>query len=315
GNFVRLNLRRRSYSRWCRRGKSLRKRVWREKWRKKRESFGGGASGSDVCFRCGTRGHWASECPGLAPDSPDSPDIPDFPDSPDIPDCPDIPDIPDSPDIPDIPDSPDSPDSPDIPDCPDCPDFPDFLDSPDTEGAPGPVPEPVEPIYNLGENGEVPDPPPEVLEALRELGHSSFRPGQAEAVMRILCGLSTLLVLPTGTGKSLCYQIPALLFHRHRRALTLVVSPLVSLMDDQVSGLPRCLRAVRVHSQLPRRESGMEKVRAGEAQVLFVSPESLLGVDGSGGCSGGSGWAFPAGRDRLPPVAFACLDEAHCVSR
>ncbi|XP_027488905.1 ATP-dependent DNA helicase Q4-like, partial [Corapipo altera] len=99
--------------------------------------------------------------------------------------------------------------------------------------SPAPPPAPVEPLYSPGPDGTVPDPPAEVLEALRDLGHSSFRPGQAAAIMRILCGLSTLVVLPTGTGKSLCYQLPALLYHRNSGALTLVVSPLVSLMDDQ----------------------------------------------------------------------------------
>uniref|UniRef100_A0A669Q9W7 DNA 3'-5' helicase n=1 Tax=Phasianus colchicus TaxID=9054 RepID=A0A669Q9W7_PHACC len=75
---------------------------------------------------------------------------------------------------------------------------------------------------------------PEVLDALSELGYSSFRPGQEVAIMRILSGLSTLVVLPTGMGKSLCYQLPAFLYHKRSRSIALVVSPLVSLMDDQV---------------------------------------------------------------------------------
>lgn len=100
--------------------------------------------------------------------------------------------------------------------------------------------------------------PREVLDALSELGYSSFRPGQEVAIMRILsgafsshsiplassppfpqpsspsAGLSTLVVLPTGMGKSLCYQLPAFLYHKRSRSIALVVSPLVSLMDDQV---------------------------------------------------------------------------------
>lgn len=104
--------------------------------------------------------------------------------------------------------------------------------------------------------------PAEVFQALQQLGHQAFRPGQERAVMRILSGrcdclgiapscvwqiepysclfscpgISTLLVLPTGAGKSLCYQLPALLYAQRSPCLTLVVSPLLSLMDDQVYG-------------------------------------------------------------------------------
>ncbi|XP_027765719.1 ATP-dependent DNA helicase Q4 [Empidonax traillii] len=297
GNFVRLNLRRKSYTRFSLRGKSLRKQVWREKWRKKSERFGGGRSG--VCFRCGNAGHWAAQCPGSFPAENDPKEEEEEDPLPTLEEVARrtnsiFPGISSEgtgqgwrEEIPML-----------------------TLDTRRPEFTPDPFPAPVEPLYSLGTDGAVPDPPEEVLEALRELGYASFRPGQAVAVMRILCGLSTLVVLPTGLGKSLCYQLPALLYRRHRRALTLVVSPLVSLMDDQVSGLPPCLRAVCVHSNMSKaqREKVLEKVRAGEAQVLLVSPEALVGGTGSGS-------GFLGGRDRLPPVAFACLDEAHCVSQ
>lgn len=78
------------------------------------------------------------------------------------------------------------------------------------------------------------DTPPEVYEALERFGHAGFRPGQEEAVMRILSGMSTLVTLSTGAGKSLCYQLPAYLFAQHYKCITLVISPLVSLMEDQV---------------------------------------------------------------------------------
>jgi ATP-dependent DNA helicase Q4 len=78
------------------------------------------------------------------------------------------------------------------------------------------------------------DTPPEVYEALEQFGHDGFRPGQEEAVMRVLSGLSTLVTLSTGAGKSLCYQLPAYMFARKNKCITLVVSPLVSLMEDQV---------------------------------------------------------------------------------
>uniref|UniRef100_A0A8C0FIK1 DNA 3'-5' helicase n=1 Tax=Bubo bubo TaxID=30461 RepID=A0A8C0FIK1_BUBBB len=170
-------------------------------------------------------------------------------------------------------------------------------------------PAPVEPLYSHGPEGEVQETPQEVFEALKALGYSSFRPGQEVAIMRILSGLSTLVVLSTGLGKSLCYQLPAYLYHKHSKSIALVISPLVSLMDDQVSGLPPCLTAVCIHSNMtkPQREAAMEKVRQGEVQVLLLSPEALVG---------GSGWksSFVPSACRLPAVAFACIDEAHCVS-
>lgn len=78
------------------------------------------------------------------------------------------------------------------------------------------------------------DTPDEVYDALREFGHTNFRPGQEKAIMRILSGLSTLVTLSTGSGKSLCYQLPAYLYSKKSKCITLVVSPLISLMEDQV---------------------------------------------------------------------------------
>ncbi|XP_063525305.1 ATP-dependent DNA helicase Q4 isoform X6 [Pongo pygmaeus] len=177
--------------------------------------------------------------------------------------------------------------------------------------APQPVPEvpsldpAVLPLYSLGPSGQLAETPAEVFQALEQLGHQAFRPGQERAVMRILSGISTLLVLPTGAGKSLCYQLPALLYTRRSPCLTLVVSPLLSLMDDQVSGLPPCLKAACIHSGMTRkqRESVLQKVRAAQVHVLMLTPEALVGAGG----------LPPAAQ--LPPVAFACIDEAHCLSQ
>jgi ATP-dependent DNA helicase Q4 len=93
----------------------------------------------------------------------------------------------------------------------------------------------VDALYELDENGELPDTPLEVWAALKKFGYNSFRPGQEEAIMRILCGLSSLVMLSTGAGKSLCYQLPAYIYGQKKGpCVALVVSPLVSLMDDQV---------------------------------------------------------------------------------
>lgn len=78
------------------------------------------------------------------------------------------------------------------------------------------------------------DTPEEVFEALDKFGYENFRAGQEKAIMRILSGKSTLVISGTGSGKSLCYQLPAYLYAQRYKCVTLVISPLVSLMEDQV---------------------------------------------------------------------------------
>ncbi|XP_014117701.1 PREDICTED: ATP-dependent DNA helicase Q4, partial [Pseudopodoces humilis] len=291
GNFVLLNLKRKTYSRGNLRGKFLRKRIWKQKWRKK---FG---AGSDLCFRCGGKGHWASECPGKDLGSFQE-EIPEEEEEA-LPTLEEVARRTNGVFMPEIPDGGSSAENSQI-----TPNSQDFLQP--EFSPPSPPPPPVDPLYPPNPDGTIPDPPEEVLETLRILGYDSFRPGQAEAIMRVLSGISTLVVLSTGMGKSLCYQLPAFLYHRHSGSVSLVISPLVSLMDDQVSGLPSALKAVCIHSNLSQsqREAAMEKVRSGKAQILLLSPESLVG----------SGSFSPFFRD-FPPVAFACLDEAHCVSQ
>jgi ATP-dependent DNA helicase Q4 len=94
----------------------------------------------------------------------------------------------------------------------------------------------IMPVYSRPNDGTtLIDTPLEVLQALKQFGYKSFRAGQEEAIMRILSGLSSLVMLSTGAGKSLCYQLPAYLYaQRNESCITLVVSPLVSLMEDQV---------------------------------------------------------------------------------
>ncbi|KAM6102878.1 LOW QUALITY PROTEIN: ATP-dependent DNA helicase Q4 [Theristicus caerulescens] len=312
GNFVRLNLKKKSHVRgYALRGNRLRKQARRQKWRKKAESFGGGggslARSSDLCFRCGGTGHWASACRGrgicFSPAETAAGALPAESGRAEA----------EAP-LPTLEEAArgiaagcrrlsesggsDWEKSGKVSEATACP------------AAAYEPPAPMEPLYELGPEGKVRATPEEVFAALKTLGYGSFRPGQETAVMRILSGLSTLVVLSTGMGKSLCYQLPAYLYRRRSKCVTLVVSPLVSLMDDQVSGLPPCLKAVCIHSNMTKiqREAVMEKVRQGEAQVLLLSPEALVGGSGSGsGC-------LPSA-DRLPPVAFACIDEAHCVSQ
>ena len=151
-----------------------------------------------------------------------------------------------------------------------------------------------------------------VMSALRHLGYSSFRPGQEEVVMRVLSGISTLMITATGSGKSLCYQLPAYLYREqgHGPCLTLVISPLLSLMDDQVLRLPPGLKGACLHTNKTRlhREKTMRDVAEGKVDVLMLSPEALVG---------GALWSRSGGGYSLkdvPPIVFACIDEVHCVS-
>lgn len=127
--------------------------------------------------------------------------------------------------------------------------------------------------------------------------------------MRILSGLSTLVTLSTGSGKSLCYQLPAYLYAKRKNCISLVISPLVSLMEDQVSGISSFLKAACLHTAqtATQREKIMKLVEAGELNVLLVSPEAVTAGERKSG--------FGSLLRKLPPIAFACIDEAHCVSQ
>lgn len=167
----------------------------------------------------------------------------------------------------------------------------------------------VKPLYDLLPDGTVQETTPEVLEALHMFGHSNFRKGQDRAIMRTLSGLSSLVTLSTGSGKSLCYQLPAYLYSRKLGAITLVISPLVSLMEDQVTGVPHFLRAHCLHTNQtpPQRMKIQQMIANGEIDILLVSPEAVV--------SGERATGFGAILRQLPPIAFACIDEAHCVSQ
>src|SRR5579862_1688784 len=141
----------------------------------------------------------------------------------------------------------------------------------------------------------------DALHVLREqFGYETFRPGQERAVRATLAGRDSLVVLPTGGGKSLCFQIPALLFP----GLTVVVSPLISLMKDQVDALvARGLPATFVNSTLTRDEieSRLARVDRGEIKLLYVAPERF-------------DFGTSAERLRAAGVSLLAVDEAHCIS-
>lgn len=141
-----------------------------------------------------------------------------------------------------------------------------------------------------------------VLETLQQVfGYQSFRPYQEEVVRDLIAGQDAFVLMPTGGGKSLCYQIPAL----HRPGVAIVVSPLISLMKDQVDALlANGVRAACYNSSLLAAEARqvLARLHAGELDLLYVAPERLLSDD------------FLARLNDLQVALFA-IDEAHCVSQ
>ena len=142
----------------------------------------------------------------------------------------------------------------------------------------------------------------EVLE--KYWGYASFRPLQRDAMDAILSGRDSIVVLPTGGGKSLCFQAPALL----REGLAVVVSPLISLMKDQVdtlvgNGVPAAYLNSTMSSD--ERSAVAAGVRDGRYRLLYVSPERLVGEGGE---------SFQTWLSRCN-VSFLAVDEAHCISQ
>ena len=131
-------------------------------------------------------------------------------------------------------------------------------------------------------------------------GYRAFRPLQVEAMQAVLHGRDSLVVMPTGGGKSLCYQVPALVLD----GLTVVVSPLISLMQDQVwAARARGIWAASLTSAMSpaERTKVMKDVERGGVRLLYIAPERLITGEMIGFLR------------RVPPAMLA-VDEAHCVS-
>ena len=140
------------------------------------------------------------------------------------------------------------------------------------------------------------------LESLkRYFGYDSFRPGQEEIVSALLAGRDALAIMPTGAGKSLCYQVPALLLP----GLTLVISPLISLMQDQVKGLNAAgIHAAFINSSLTETQiaRALDLAAEGSYKLVYVAPERLESPVFR---------SFAVGAD----ISMITVDEAHCISQ
>lgn len=148
--------------------------------------------------------------------------------------------------------------------------------------------------------------PPAAVRVLAEVfGHRGFRVGQAEAIAAVLDDRDAVVLLPTGGGKSLCYQVPAVALSRDQRGCTVVVSPLLALMHDQVRALcERGVAAAALNSTLSAdsQHEVRQAMMAGELELLYVSPERAAQL------------RFRKDLARTA-VALLAIDEAHCVSQ
>ncbi len=135
----------------------------------------------------------------------------------------------------------------------------------------------------------------------RYFGHASFRDGQEELIDAVLEGRDCFGIMPTGGGKSLCYQVPALMME----GVALVISPLISLMKDQVAALDNAgIKAAFINSSLPPEQlkEAYRNMRAGAYKIIYVAPERLSG----------DGFASIA---RSLNISLVAVDEAHCISQ
>lgn len=132
-------------------------------------------------------------------------------------------------------------------------------------------------------------------------GFKTFRSGQKEVISRVINGENVLAVMPTGGGKSLCYQIPALV----KSGVTLVVSPLISLMKDQVDALRQNgIAAAAINSTIPQEEVNpiLRQAYEGQVKLIYVTPERL-------------NMEYFRYQLNFLPIDLVAIDEAHCISQ
>lgn len=135
-------------------------------------------------------------------------------------------------------------------------------------------------------------------------GLKALRPGQKQVIQSVLNGHDTLAVMPTGAGKSLCYQLPAL----QLPGMTIVVSPLISLMKDQSDKLTEAgVAAAVLNSALSAADErqALADIAAGDTRILFVTPERLANAD----------FIAMLTEDGMPEIPLVVIDEAHCISQ
>jgi ATP-dependent DNA helicase RecQ len=142
----------------------------------------------------------------------------------------------------------------------------------------------------------------QLLELLKlHYGFGDFRLGQEKAIANVLAGKSTVVIMPTGGGKSLCFQLPALILD----GVTIVISPLIALMKDQVDGLLRVgIPATFINSSISTAETmnRLEDVKSGKYKLLYIAPERFYSLD------------FVKALEGIKVSLFA-IDEAHCISQ
>lgn len=300
-NFVRLNMKVKRYSKKGQRvkGAIYKRQQWKKKQRERQKSYG------DKCFQCGQSGHWANKCTNASANSQRVKTTDNKPQQEN-----------------------DSVDEEEYPTVAEAAALARGVILPKTKEASADVDidvestirinrmeafdtkttcENIEAFYPLNKDGSLPETTEEIYHALSKFGFSEFREGQQEAIMRTLCGLSTLVILSTGCGKSLCYQLPAYMYSQKSKCITVVVSPLVSLMEDQIDGLPPGIHGACLHTNMTKsqRDAVIAAVNNGSVHFLLLSPEAVVGRQKS----------VLSELNKDIKIAFACIDEAHCLSQ